>query len=219
MEHWVWHSWDAEAHARNWGLLMGQHRLARLTWADDNIFAAQTREGLREMWNEARDLIHGAGYGIDGSDPEKCAVLTLAGPRWRDVTSPNVEDLTVLGSRWRRGSDRAALDHRQERAQTTFNAMRGLLTRTHVRAWRRFRALRSGVEPVALWGLSAVGVTATAAQALTTQWRRLAGQTSRRTGGQRRLGAISRRALHGACRPQRKFLAGRYSRCLAATAR
>lgn len=141
----------------------------------------RARGSLREMWCGARRRIHEAGYALDEEDPEKCpgtcAVLTLAGARWRDATPPSVESPTLLGRQCRRGSDRAVLEHRQERAQTTFNMMRGLLTRTHVRAWRRFRALQSGVQPVALWGPMAAGVTAATAQTLATQWRRLAGQT------------------------------------------
>lgn len=41
----------------------------------------------------------------------------------------------------------------------------------------RYRSLQNGVQPVALWGLAATGVTPAVARDLKTQWRRLAGQT------------------------------------------
>lgn len=38
------------------------------------------------MWSGARRRIHEDGYALDEANPEKCAVLTLAGPRWQDTT-------------------------------------------------------------------------------------------------------------------------------------
>lgn len=50
-------------------------------------------------------------------------------------------------------------------AKRTCNAMRGLLTRTHVTTWRGLRALQRRAAG-RIWGLAAVGVTPRVAQGL-----------------------------------------------------
>lgn len=61
-EYWVWSRWDAMAEMRGWGVTLNGERLARMTWADDNLLIATSISQLREMWSAAKSLLRDAQF-------------------------------------------------------------------------------------------------------------------------------------------------------------
>lgn len=56
-EFWICHGWDPFARKRGRGVQMGTERLARMTWADDNVLIAASTAQLWEVWAETKRLL------------------------------------------------------------------------------------------------------------------------------------------------------------------
>lgn len=104
-EHHIWSTWDEVANTNEWGIQTTEGRLARLTWADDNImFGAKA---TITTWSAAKALIMAVHYVVAENDEYKCCVYNAVGSIWTKAV-PKVEDkVRILGIGFKRYNDGA----------------------------------------------------------------------------------------------------------------